>query len=533
MQNDNPTTRLLYAILSQKCLKDVCLPLLVLSYSHLLLAYLDVLLVLHSLKTHSHTHTHTKIEIILLPFNQSIHPFIHKTSSEETQLTHPPSNQQIDWNAVANNPILKLENITNGHAARMRYSRFKKQMDALNGIIPPPATPRKPRKNRVEKTRSPKREKRVGVGGSGSEVKIEHEHEMGRDEKGKGRERGYERGVKSEYGIREGTGESLFSASASTSGSFMGDRDLDRETRDLEGGLTHLPSPAVSLAQHELSSGFGLNHGHGHGHGHGQGHAEQLHFQPTIQIKKERKPSANTLHSGLYGHSHSQPLSHSNSHHTSPLRAPNHLPSGSMADFQNHQHRQQVPSSVSTSTLPSTPRMCIEDLETEHERGYSPDNSPHSHSHSQYQRHLDAENVNGQDSFGLASLDNSDLDMDMDELMHSFGMVSDHSHGQGHGQGQEQGGSAHGMYSPLMSEAAFPFGMGSPGVGGLGASASAGMVTGGYDAFWNQGHNHSHHDGRGVMGSPGESERLAGGAAGVGGAVVKKEERWEEGYRRV
>ncbi|KAH6717640.1 hypothetical protein BKA61DRAFT_670063 [Leptodontidium sp. MPI-SDFR-AT-0119] len=467
MQNDNPTTRLLYAILSQKCLKD------------------------------------------------------------------------IDWNAVANNPILKLENITNGHAARMRYSRFKKQMDAANGIVPPPATPRKPRKNRVEKTRSPKREKRAGGGGSGSGVKTEHEHE-----REMGRERGYERAVKSEYGIREGTGESLFSASASTSGSFMGDRDLDRETRDLEGGLTHLPSPAVSLAQHELSSGFGLNHGHGHGHGHSLGHAEQLHFQPTIQIKKERKPSANTLHSGLYGHSHSQPLSHANSHHTSPLRAPNHLPSGSMADFQNHQHRQQVPSSVSTSTLPSTPRMCIEDLETEHERGYSPDNSPHSHSHSQYQRHLDAENVNGQDSFDLASLDNSDLDIDMDELMHSFGMVGDqgHSHGQGHGhlhahehgQGQAQGGSAHGMYSPIMSEAAFPFGMGSPGVGvgGLGASASAGMVTGGYDAFWNQGHNHSHHA-SGVMGSPGESERMRDVATGSGGAVVKKEERWEEGYRRV
>ncbi|KAH9217320.1 hypothetical protein DL95DRAFT_406944 [Leptodontidium sp. 2 PMI_412] len=509
MQNDNPTTRLLYAILSQKCLKD-----------------------------RDNT-----------PAIQSINSFIHKTSSEETRLTHPPSNQQIDWNAVANNPILKLENITNGHAARMRYSRFKKQMDALNGIIPPPATPRKPRKNRVEKTRSPKREKRVGGGGSGSGsgVKTEYEHEMGRDEKGIGkgkeRERGYERDVKSEYGIREGTGESLFSASASTSGSFMGDRDLDRETRDLEGGLTHLPSPAVSLAQHELSSGFGINHGHGHGHG--QGHAEQLHFQPTIQIKKERKPSANTLHSRLYGNSHSshtQAHSHSHSHHTSPLRAPNHLPSGSMADFQNHQHRQQVPSSVSTSTFPSTPRMCIEDLETEHERGYSPDNSPPSHSHSQYQRHLDAENVNEQDSFGLASLDNSDLDMDMDELMHSFGMVGDHSHGQGHGhldthghgQGHAQGGSAHGMYSPLMSESAFPFGMSSPGVGGLGASgsASAGMGIGGYDAFWSQGHNHSHHAG-GVMGSPGESERMRDVATGSGGAVVKKEERWEEGYRRV
>lgn len=40
--------------------------------------------------------------------------------------------EQIDWNKVAHNPILSQE-ITNGHAARMRYSRFR---SSLLGIEP-------------------------------------------------------------------------------------------------------------------------------------------------------------------------------------------------------------------------------------------------------------------------------------------------------------------------------------------------------------------------------------------------------------
>lgn len=47
---------------------------------------------------------------------------------------------QVDWNEVAGNL-----GISNGHAARMRYSRFKQQME---GIHPPP---RKPRKVAVQK----------------------------------------------------------------------------------------------------------------------------------------------------------------------------------------------------------------------------------------------------------------------------------------------------------------------------------------------------------------------------------------------
>ncbi|KAH8593739.1 hypothetical protein B0O99DRAFT_209778 [Bisporella sp. PMI_857] len=81
MTNDTATTRLLYAILSQKCLKD------------------------------------------------------------------------IDWNKVAHDPILSQE-ISNGHAARMRYSRFKKQME---GTTSPkkPRNPVSPRKSKVEKNKSP------------------------------------------------------------------------------------------------------------------------------------------------------------------------------------------------------------------------------------------------------------------------------------------------------------------------------------------------------------------------------------------
>ncbi|KAH8820584.1 hypothetical protein F5884DRAFT_55171 [Xylogone sp. PMI_703] len=78
MPNDNAMTRLLFAILSQKCLKD------------------------------------------------------------------------IDWNKVARDPILQ-EEITNGHAARMRYSRFKKQMEGTTTVRRPRNSSTSPRKQRVEK----------------------------------------------------------------------------------------------------------------------------------------------------------------------------------------------------------------------------------------------------------------------------------------------------------------------------------------------------------------------------------------------
>jgi hypothetical protein len=71
----------------------------------------------------------------------------------------PPNifQKQIDWNKVASDPVLQQE-ITNGHAARMRYSRFKKQIE---GTAAPrkPRNPNSPRKTKVEKNKSPKKEK--------------------------------------------------------------------------------------------------------------------------------------------------------------------------------------------------------------------------------------------------------------------------------------------------------------------------------------------------------------------------------------
>ncbi|TKA77590.1 hypothetical protein B0A49_01743 [Cryomyces minteri] len=47
---------------------------------------------------------------------------------------------QIDWNAVASD-----QNITNGHAARMRYFRFKAQMEGAPQTADQPGAPKRPR----------------------------------------------------------------------------------------------------------------------------------------------------------------------------------------------------------------------------------------------------------------------------------------------------------------------------------------------------------------------------------------------------
>ncbi|KAK0122374.1 hypothetical protein ONS95_010615 [Cadophora gregata] len=394
--------------------------------------------------------------------------------------------RDINWDKVANEPILNNE-ITNGHAARMRYSRFKKQMDASTGNLQPP-TPRKPRKNRVEKTKSAKKDKRP-LGGPKTER--DDEKEIKSEGKGKGKEREHKRGVKSEYGIREGTGESLLSSSASMSGS------LNRDTPELEGGLSMMPSPAVSLAQHDLSSA--LHHSHSSGLGMSSfqnfSHASSsMSFADAVQVKRERKPSAKTLNGGLFTQAQAQ----------SPQQI-----SSEQLQFNLQMHNGT--STVSNSTHPSTPRMCIE----EHDQAYD-----HRNSHSQSQSHTYSPNQNPardhsphshtchphhgpntHDSFGLASLGGDD-DQELDELLHSFGMPgSEYGHGHGHG---------HDMYSPLMAGGEFAIGMG------------VGMGVDAYDdGFWGAGMG----EGSGCL--EGESSRMGG-----GGAVVKKEERWEEAYRR-
>ncbi|KAF9877737.1 hypothetical protein CkaCkLH20_04872 [Colletotrichum karsti] len=65
--------------------------------------------------------------------------------------------KDIDWNAVAHDPILS-QPITNGHAARMRYSRFR---SAMLGIEPQKRNRAAVNKNRVTKSKKepkPKKE---------------------------------------------------------------------------------------------------------------------------------------------------------------------------------------------------------------------------------------------------------------------------------------------------------------------------------------------------------------------------------------
>ncbi|OLN92103.1 hypothetical protein CCHL11_01509 [Colletotrichum chlorophyti] len=65
--------------------------------------------------------------------------------------------KDIDWNAVAHDPIL-TQPITNGHAARMRYSRFR---SAMLGLEPQKRNRTAANKNRVTKSKKelkPKKE---------------------------------------------------------------------------------------------------------------------------------------------------------------------------------------------------------------------------------------------------------------------------------------------------------------------------------------------------------------------------------------
>ncbi|KAI1506295.1 hypothetical protein F5X99DRAFT_129741 [Biscogniauxia marginata] len=68
--------------------------------------------------------------------------------------------KDIDWNKVAHDPILAQE-ITNGHAARMRYSRFR---SAMLGLEPTRRNRTGPPKSRVTKSKKdPKAKKDEGI----------------------------------------------------------------------------------------------------------------------------------------------------------------------------------------------------------------------------------------------------------------------------------------------------------------------------------------------------------------------------------
>ncbi|KAF6842947.1 hypothetical protein CMUS01_02603 [Colletotrichum musicola] len=64
--------------------------------------------------------------------------------------------KDIDWNAVAHDPIL-AQPITNGHAARMRYSRFR---SAMLGLEPQKRNRAPANKNRVTKSKKEPRPKK-------------------------------------------------------------------------------------------------------------------------------------------------------------------------------------------------------------------------------------------------------------------------------------------------------------------------------------------------------------------------------------
>lgn len=96
---------------------------------------------------------------------------IRATGSGRALINH---SSQIDWNKVAHNPILAQE-ITNGHAARMRYSRFRAAMLGLEPQRRNRANNSSNNKNRVSKKKKddspkPKREDDESVKSSGSGI---------------------------------------------------------------------------------------------------------------------------------------------------------------------------------------------------------------------------------------------------------------------------------------------------------------------------------------------------------------------------
>ncbi|KAL1841421.1 hypothetical protein VTJ49DRAFT_7098 [Mycothermus thermophilus] len=76
--------------------------------------------------------------------------------------------KDIDWNKVARNPIL-AQSITNGHAARMRFSRFKSSVLGLE-----PQRRRVSKKKKDEPVKKPKKEEEEKASGSGiGNIKLE------------------------------------------------------------------------------------------------------------------------------------------------------------------------------------------------------------------------------------------------------------------------------------------------------------------------------------------------------------------------
>lgn len=130
----------------------------------------------------------------------SLNRFMHLLSSSTSTLTLQLilqvvfilelTHSKIDWNQVAADPVLTTNgqrDITNGHAARMRYSRFKKQMEGGTApaksrarTTPSTSTPKKPREktNNITKKESPNKRVKTEDGrknSSGSVLALKNE----------------------------------------------------------------------------------------------------------------------------------------------------------------------------------------------------------------------------------------------------------------------------------------------------------------------------------------------------------------------
>ncbi|KAI1324135.1 hypothetical protein F5Y16DRAFT_316305 [Xylariaceae sp. FL0255] len=77
--------------------------------------------------------------------------------------------KDIDWNKVAHDPILAQE-ITNGHAARMRYSRFK---TAMLGLEPTRRNRTGPARSRVTKAKKDPKNRKEGAANIKAEAAAE------------------------------------------------------------------------------------------------------------------------------------------------------------------------------------------------------------------------------------------------------------------------------------------------------------------------------------------------------------------------
>jgi hypothetical protein len=161
---------------------------------------------------------------------------------------------QIDWNKVARDPVLAQDQITNGHAARMRYSRFKKQIDGTAG------QPTRKQRNPNPSPRKPKVEKKI------KKTKKDESRREGRieEEAGEDSQSGYQTEGTPEAEVGSSFAESAVNSPikrepstglAGTSSNGSGSGSLYSPTP-----LHHTPSPSMEMMSptNEMMTSFGM-----------------------------------------------------------------------------------------------------------------------------------------------------------------------------------------------------------------------------------------------------------------------------------